>query len=55
MAPEVVYLGHKIDPEVLHQLAEKVDAIRSAPAPKNATELKSYLGFLSNYCKFLPN
>ena len=55
MAPEVVYLGHKIDAEGLHPLAEKEDAVCAAPAPKNVAELKSYLGLLSYYGKFLPN
>ena len=55
MAPEVTYLGHKIDAEGLHPVAEKVEAIQEAPAPKNVTELKSYLGLLAYYGKFLPN
>ena len=31
------------------------DLIEDAPKPKNVTELKSYLGLLSYYGKFLPN
>ena len=38
MAPEVTYLGHKIDAEGLHPVAEKVEAIQEAPAPKNVSE-----------------
>lgn len=30
-------------------------AIQEAPAPTNVTELKSYLGLLNYYNKFLPN
>jgi len=52
---EVVYLGHKINAEGLHPLIEKVEAIVAAPAPQNVGELKSYLGLLSYYGKFLPN
>ena len=52
---EVVYLGHKIYAEGLHPLSEKVEAIVAAPAPRNVGELKSYLGLLSYYGKFLPN
>ena len=55
MIPEVVYLGHKIDAQGLHPLAEKVEAVQAAPVPKNVSELKSYLGLLSYYGKFLPN
>ena len=35
MIPEVVYLGHKINAEGLQPVADKVDAIQAAPAPKN--------------------
>ena len=55
MAPSVVYLGHRIDAQGLHPLAEKVKAIQEAPKPNNVSELKAYLGLLSYYSKFLPN
>ena len=32
-----------------------MDAICDAPTPSSVTELKSYIGFLSYYGKFLPN
>ena len=41
----VSYLGHRIDAKGLHD----------APDPQNVQELKSYLGLLSYYGKFLPN
>ena len=49
------YLGHRIDQHGLHPLKEKVQAVQQAPAPKNITELKSYLGLLTYYSKFKPN
>ena len=55
MVPSVAYLGHRIDAQGLHPLPEKVEAIKEAPTPRNVTELKSYLGLLSYYGKFLPN
>ena len=55
MAPSVVYLGHRIDEQGLHPTEEKVRAVQEAPEPCNVTELKSYLGLLSYYGKFLPN
>ena len=55
MAPEVEYLGHKISSEGLHPTPEKIKAIREAPKPQSVTELKSFLGLLSYYSKFLPN
>ena len=53
--PSVVYLVHKIDAQGLHPVEEKVEALREAPTPRNVTELKSYLGLLSYYSRFLPN
>ena len=55
MASSVTYLGHRIDQYGLHPLADKVRAVQEAPEPRNVTELKSYLGILSYYSKFLPN
>ena len=58
MVPSVSYLGYKgykIVAEGLHPLPEKVAAVQSAPVPKSVTELKSFLGLLSYYSKFLPN
>ena len=55
MAPSVTYLGHVIGAKGLHPLPDKVQAIQQAPTPKNVTELKSYLGLLTYYGKFLPN
>lgn len=55
MVPSVSYLGHLIDEVGLHPLNEKVKAVKEAPSPKNVSELKSYLGLLTYYSKFLPN
>ena len=55
LAPSVTYLGHRIDAQGLHLVEEKVKAVQGVPTPKNVTELKSYLGMLSYYSKFLPN
>lgn len=54
LAPSVDYLGHCIDAHGLHPIVEKVEAIRDAPAPTNVAELRSYLGLLTYYSKFLP-
>ena len=44
-----------IDEQGLHPVKEKVQAIREAPVPRNVAELKSYLGLLTYYSKFLPS
>ena len=51
----VTYLGHVIDAEGLHPTDDKLKAIREAPAPKDVTALKAYLGLLMFYSRFLPN
>lgn len=51
----VTYLGHRIDAAGLHPSEKNVEAIRLAPAPRNVTELRSFLGMLTFYNKFLPN
>ena len=55
MAPSVEYLGHVIDAAGLHPTKAKVKAITEAPAPKNVAELRSFLGLINYYGKFLPN
>jgi len=50
--PKVEYLGHIIDKSGLHPTQEKV---QEAPAPKNLAELRSFLGIINYYSRFLPN
>lgn len=44
-----------IDEYGVHPVEEKVQAIKDAPPPSNVSELKSYLGLITYYSKFLPN
>ena len=55
MEPQVTYLGRKVSKEGIQPLDDKVEAITHTPAAKNVTELKSYLGMINYYQKFLPN
>ena len=55
MQDSVTYLGYRIDSQGLHPIAEKVDSIKKAPSPSNVNQLKSYLGLLSYYGRFIPN
>ncbi|KAK3087172.1 hypothetical protein FSP39_002564 [Pinctada imbricata] len=55
MAPEVVYLGHKINAKGVFPVKDKVEAIKNAPQPRNVSELKAFLGMLNYYHRFLPN
>ena len=54
MVSAVTFLGHKVDKDGLHPLPDKINAVLNAPTPRNVQELKSYLGLLSYYSKFLP-
>ena len=51
----VEYLGHQIDADGLHPLPSKVEAIVQAPAPENEPQLRSFLGLVNYYSKFIPN
>ena len=55
MKPVLECLGHRVDPEGLHPVEEKVKAIQEAPAPKDPSELKTFLGLANVYGKFIPN
>lgn len=55
MVSSVEFLGHLIDGNGIRPLPEKVRAIHQAPTPTSVTQLKSYLGLISYYGKFLPN
>lgn len=55
MLPSVEYLGHVISKEGLKPTNEKVRAIVKAPAPKDVTQLRSFLGLVNYYAKFLPS
>ena len=55
MVPHIEFLGHLVDANGIRPLPEKICAIQQAPTPTNLTELKSYLGLISYYGKFLPN
>ena len=55
LRPSLEYLGHRIDKDGIHPTQDKVKAIREAPQAKNLTELRSFLGLINYYSKFLPN
>ncbi|GFX67388.1 transposon Tf2-6 polyprotein [Trichonephila clavipes] len=51
----VNYCGHTIDKFGLHKTQEKIDAITKVPVPKTVSDLKSFLGLVNYYGKFIPN
>ena len=54
MLPSVEYLGHVISASGLKPAPEKIRAIVEAPTPQNLTQLRSFLGLVNYYAKFLP-
>ena len=50
MLPKVQYI---ISAEGLHPAEDKIQAITQAPAPQNLTQLRSFLGMVNYYGKFL--
>ena len=55
LLPSVDYLGHTINAEGLQTSESKVSGIVKAPTPKNVSELRSFLGLVNYYHKFLPD
>lgn len=55
MMPQVEYLGHVINKDGLQPSESKVRAITEAPVPRNTTELRSLLGLVNYYGRFLAN
>lgn len=55
MVRQVSCIGHRIDQDELHSLADKVKAITDTPVPRNVRELKWQMGILTYYTKFLPD
>nr|XP_006812005.1 PREDICTED: uncharacterized protein K02A2.6-like [Saccoglossus kowalevskii] len=53
--PSVTYLGHEIDSTGIHPSKDKVRAFVDAPRPTDVHTLKSFLGGINFYGKFLKN
>ena len=52
---KITYCGHDIDSNGLHKSAEKVEAVLKAPRPNDVAEVRSFLGLINYYHRFLPN
>ena len=51
---EITFLGYQVSAVGISPLPEKVKAIQEYPFPKNAKELRRFLGMINFYRKFLP-
>ena len=52
---QVEYLGYVVDEQGLHSSDQKLEAIVKFPVPKNVQQLRSLLGMINYYGKFVPN
>ncbi|BHF70481.1 hypothetical protein SprV_0301353200 [Sparganum proliferum] len=49
LCQKVTFLGHEVSPQGIQASQEKVEAVRSWPTPKTATEVRGFLGLASYY------
>ena len=52
---EVEFCGHIVDKDGLHKTEEKIRAIVDCPEITNVQELRSFLGLVQYYARFMPN
>lgn len=52
---EVLYLGHKITENGLEPNDDKIKAVLNFPLPRTSTEIKSFLGLVGYYRKFIKD
>jgi hypothetical protein len=55
MKPEVVFLGHVLSEQGISPVESKVEAIQQAQKPQDVSELKSFLGMINYYSRFVEN
>lgn len=53
--PSLKYLGYVVDSEGLHVDVSKVEAMLNVPPPRNAKEVRRFVGMASWYRRFIPN
>ncbi|XP_061708233.1 uncharacterized protein K02A2.6-like [Cydia pomonella] len=51
----VTYLGFVISKHGVHTCPEKIEAIKKVPEPNSITELRSFIGLVMYYAKFVRN
>ncbi len=50
----IEFLGYKVSAEGFRKTEDKIIAIKDAPRPKNISEVRSLVGLIQFYSKFLP-
>lgn len=54
-AEEITFLGHRVNCSGCKPTAERVEAIRNFPKPRNVSELRRFLGAINFYRRSLPH
>ena len=52
---KISYCGHEIDKNGLHKSPDKVKAMNEAKRPENVSQLRSFLGLVNYYHRFVEN
>ena len=52
---EFQYLGHVVTPEGIRPCDDKVKVVQELQPPTTVKEVKSLIGFASNYRRYVPN
>ncbi|XP_011859117.1 PREDICTED: uncharacterized protein K02A2.6-like [Vollenhovia emeryi] len=52
---QIQYCGYVIDKDGLHKSPEKMEAIHNMKRPTNVTEVRSFLGMINYYGRFISN
>ena len=55
LQPSVKYMAHIFDKTGIHPTDDKVEAICNRPMPTNVAQLRSLLGQINYYAKFIPD
>ena len=50
---EVSFLGYRVSADGISPQADKIECIKSIPEPRNLTDVRSFLGFLGYYRRFI--
>lgn len=51
----MIYLGYKISQNGIKPDHEKTNCVKNVPTPYNQTTVKSFIGLINYYRKFIPN